>query len=313
MCVYCVRMTFNPGADIRSGNVSRGGGGGRRPSGRGIAIGGGGGGCLLLVIVLVVVLMGGDPSALLGGTTDTGQVQEQQASQPLDEQCRTGADANANDDCLVAATIASADAVWEDLAPEAQISSFSAPQGQIFSGTVSTGCGTANSAVGPFYCPADSTIYIDTSFYDELTTRFGASGGQLAKEYVIAHEYGHHIQNLQGTMSRIDTSQTGPESDSVRLELQADCYAGVWAHHASASEDENGQAFLQPLTSDDIDSALSAASAVGDDHIQRDVSGQSVNPESWTHGSSEQRRHWFTAGYGSGEPGSCDTFGAPEL
>lgn len=317
MGVYCVPMTFNPNADIRSGNVTRGGGlgtggrgmGGRGMGGPGMAIGGGGG-CIILVIALIVMLMGGDPSMILGGGQPAGQGQQQ--GQSVDDQCQTGADANANDDCLVAATIASADAVWAEQSAALSIP-FQQPATQLFSGQVSTGCGMASSAVGPFYCPADSTIYIDTSFYQDLTSRFGADGGQLAKEYVVAHEYGHHIQNLQGTMERVDHSQTGPQSGGVRLELQADCYAGVWAHHASASRDQNGQEFLQPLSSDDIDSALSAASAVGDDHIQGDVAGGQVNPETWTHGSSEQRRAWFTQGYGSGDPRSCNTFESAEV
>ncbi len=302
MGVYSSPMTFNPDAEIRSGNVSRAGGP-RGGGGRGLAIGGGGGGCLLLVIVLVWAVAGGDVGDLLGGTETTSQGQDTS----LAEQCRTGADANADDDCLVQATVESADAVWAALATEAQIR-FVEPQALLFTDRVSTGCGAATSAVGPFYCPADRTIYIDTSFYGELTSRFGADGGQLAKEYVVAHEYGHHIQELQGTMDRIDPRATGPASDSVRLELQADCYAGVWANHASSATDDDGVAMLEPLSSDDIDSALSAASAVGDDHIQHDVSGGPVTPETWTHGSSEQRRAWFTTGYGSGDPRSCDTF-----
>lgn len=302
--VYCVSMTFNPNADISSGNVSRAGGGGGGMGRGGIAVGGGGG-CLLVVVALIVALMGGDPMAILGG--QMGTTQDQSQVQPMDQQCATGADANANDDCLVQATVESADSVWGALAPEAGIP-FAEPQAVIFSGQVNTGCGMASAAVGPFYCPADHVIYIDTSFYQELTTRFGADGGNLAKEYVIAHEYGHHIQNLEGRMDRIDHSQTGPGSDSVRLELQADCYAGVWANHATSSTDSQGQPFLQPLTSDDINSALSAATAVGDDHIQGEVAGGQVNPETWTHGSSEARRAWFTQGYGSGDPKSCNTF-----
>lgn len=297
-------MTFNPNADISSGGASRGGGGGI--GGRGLAIGGGGGGCLLVVIMIVWALMGGNPLEILGGSQQT-TTQGQSQGEDLSQKCQTGADANRDDDCLVQGTLASANIVWEDLAPEAGIS-FQAPKARIFSGQTNTGCGAASADVGPFYCPADSTIYIDTSFYDELTSRYGADGGQLAKEYVIAHEYGHHIQNLQGTMSKIDHSQTGAESDSVRLELQADCYAGVWANHATSSTDSQGQPFLQPLTSDDINSALSAATAVGDDHIQGEVAGGQVNPETWTHGSSEARRAWFTQGYGSGDPKSCNTF-----
>jgi predicted metalloprotease len=301
-------MTFNPNADIRSDNVSRGGGGGR---GRGIAIGGGGGGCLLLVIVVVYAIMGGNPLDLLQGSdTDSSQSQDQGTGESTE--CRTGADANASDDCLVQATVESADATWKDLAPQMGIS-FSEPRGKLFTGQTNTGCGAASRDVGPFYCPADSTIYIDTSFYDELSSTFGASSGAFAKEYVVAHEYGHHIQNLQGTMDRIDHSQKGPKSDGVRLELQADCYAGVWANHASSSKDQEGQAFLEPLTDEDISDALSAASAVGDDHIQGEVSGGQVNPETWTHGSSAQRQKWFTTGYESGDPGSCDTFSTSAL
>lgn len=302
-------MTFNPNADIRSDNVRRSGGGGGL-GGRGMMIGGGSGGCLLLVIVIVFVLMGGDPGAILG-SGDSGQQQPAQQGQEQSE-CTTGQQANERDDCLVQGTVESADAVWAQLAPGMGIQ-FSEPRALLFSGQTSTGCGAATSAVGPFYCPADSTIYIDTSFYQELSSRFGSSGGQLAKEYVVAHEYGHHIQNLQGTMSRIDQSQTGPESDSVRLELQADCYAGVWANHAAASQDQGDQNFLEPLTQQDIADALSAAAAVGDDHIQEDVSGGQVNPEAWTHGSSEQRERWFTTGYDSGDPATCDTFSAQQL
>lgn len=298
-------MSFNENVQINAGRARGGGGGGM--GGRGLAIGGGGGGCCLLIVAIVLALLGVNPMTVLGGSTgETGQQQSQSEDGSLDN-CRSGADANSNDDCLVRAVVASANSVWTDLAPEANIQ-FTPPTGRIFSGQTNTGCGAASADVGPFYCPADQVIYIDTSFYQDLTTRFGADGGQLAKEYVIAHEFGHHIQNLQGTMGRIDQSQQGEDSDSVRLELQADCYAGVWANHATSAKDENGQAFLQPLSSDDINSALSAASAVGDDHIQKDVSGGQVNPETWTHGSSEERRTWFTKGYGSGDPKSCDTF-----
>ncbi|WP_460476761.1 KPN_02809 family neutral zinc metallopeptidase [Brachybacterium huguangmaarense] len=306
-------MTFNPNADIRSSDVSRAGGRSGGLGGRGMMIGGGGGGCLLIAIVLIYALMGGNIGDILGSGSPQGQQQGQPAAQDpvggqsYDEECRTGEDANTKDLCLVGAVMASADTVWSGLAPQMGVG-FAQPHGSIFSGQVNTGCGAASAAVGPFYCPADQTIYIDTSFYDDLTSRFGADGGQLAKEYVIAHEYGHHMQNLQGTMERIDHSRTGADSDSVRLELQADCYAGVWANHAATSQDQNGQTFLQPLTDQDIESALSAASAVGDDHIQRDVSGGQVNPESWTHGSSEQRRQWFTTGYQTGDPASCNTF-----
>lgn len=315
--VYSVRMTFNPNAEIRSDNVSaagRGGGGGFSPRGGGMGGGGGlklggGAGCVLLVIVLIYALMGGNPMELLGG--GTGQQPTAQQGSALD-QCQTGADANERDDCLVQATIESADSLWSQLAPAAGIR-FAEPQGRVFNGQVQTGCGAATADVGPFYCPADSTIYVDVSFFEELSSRFGSDGGQLAKAYVVAHEYGHHIQYLTGVMSQADRSQTGPQSDGVRLELQADCYAGVWAHHAANTVDDEGNTMMEPLTDQDIESALSAASAVGDDHIQGDVAGGQVQPETWTHGSSEQRRAWFTTGYEQGTVQSCDTFSVDQV
>lgn len=315
-------MTFNPDAEIRSDNVSASGGGGggggrfRLPGGggrggRGLQLGGGGG-CLLLVIVIIYALMGGNPLDLLGGGGG-GSTQQAPAAQggPL-EHCQTGADANEQDDCLVQATIESADSLWSQLAPESGFD-FVEPTGQVFPGEVQTGCGAATADVGPFYCPADSTIYIDVNFFSSLSSQYGADGGQLAKMYVVAHEYGHHIQHLSGTMESADRSQTGPQSDQVRIELQADCYAGVWAHHAANTVDDDGNAMLEPLTDQDISSALSAASAVGDDHIQGEVAGGQVRPESWTHGSSEQRRTWFTTGYEQGTVASCDTFSADQV
>lgn len=309
-------MTFNPEAEIRSDNVSaagRGGGfrlpGGGGRGGRGLTIGGGGG-CLLLVIVVVWALMGGDPLDLLGGGTTARQGPVAEGGSL--ERCLDGADANERDDCLVQATIESGDSLWAQLAPAAGMQ-FVQPQGRVFDESVQTGCGAATADIGPFYCPADATIYVDVSFFDALSSRYGADGGQLAKMYVVAHEYGHHIQQLSGTMQGADRSETGPQSDAVRLELQADCYAGVWAHHAASTVDDDGQAMLSPLTEQDIASALSAASAVGDDHLQGDVAGGEVRPESWTHGSSEQRRAWFTTGYEQGTVQACDTFAAERV
>jgi predicted metalloprotease len=176
----------------------------------------------------------------------------------------------------------------------------------LFDEQAGTGCGSATSATGPFYCPADQTIYIDPGFYEELRTTYGATGGPLAEMYVIAHEWGHHIQNLSGTMDTLDQQTSGPASDGVRLELQADCFAGAWAGEASTVADDSGTPFLEPLTTDQVAQALSAAAAVGDDRIQEAATGQ-VNPESWTHGASEQRQRWFTSGFESG-PAACDTF-----
>jgi predicted metalloprotease len=198
---------------------------------------------------------------------------------------------------------AALDAYWET-----QVDGYTSPSDMIiFDGSVQTGCGGASSAVGPFYCPPDRTIYLDTAFYDDLRTQFGATGGPLAQLYVVAHEWGHHIQNITGRMDGLDLQDQGPTSDGVRLELQADCYAGSWVKAASTVPGDNGVPFLQVPTDAEIADALNAAAAVGDDHIQETLGGGQVNPETWTHGSSESRQKWFMAGY-QGGVGACDTF-----
>ena len=294
-------MTFNEGMRIDTSTTSSGGG---RGPGRGIAVGGGLGG---LLIVVVALFLGVDPSTVVP--------EQQMDTQGVDapgfdlSQCQTGADANSIVQCRVVATGNSLDGVWADLMP-----GYTRPHVMLFTGGTNTGgCGYASSAVGPFYCPGDQTAYFDTDFFDTLVTEFGSSGGPLAEEYVVAHEFGHHIQNLQGVLGRAQQDPTGPTGGGVRTELQADCYAGVWAHYASITKQEGTDVtFLKPLTDKDIADALSAASAVGDDRIQEQATGR-VSPESWTHGSSEQRQKWFTTGYRTGDPAKCDTFATNNL
>ncbi|WP_193043091.1 KPN_02809 family neutral zinc metallopeptidase [Mycolicibacterium baixiangningiae] len=295
-------MTFNEGMQIDTSTTSSSGG--RRGGGRGIAVGGGVGGLLIVVIAL---FLGVDPGTVLPQQQEIGTEGVETPGFDL-SQCKTGADANEFVQCRVVATGNSLDAVWSQLKPD-----YTRPRVEIFSGSVDTRCGPATSAVGPFYCPADQTAYFDTDFFDVLKTEFGSSGGPFAQEYVVAHEFGHHVQDLQGTLARAQQDPEGATGGGVRTELQADCYAGVWAHYAAVTTQEStGVPFLEPLTDKDIADALSAASAVGDDRIQEAATGR-VNPESWTHGSSEQRQKWFTVGYQTGDPTKCDTFATNDL
>lgn len=179
-------------------------------------------------------------------------------------------------------------------------------------GQTQSACGTASNQVGPFYCPLDKQVYIDADFFKLLSSQFGADGGNLAQMYVVAHEYGHALQDQLGLLDRAQQDPKGPESGGVKIELMADCFAGMWAKDASTTKDKNGKTLLKPLTQKDIDSALSAASAVGDDHIMEKTQGR-VSPENFTHGTSEQRRRWFMTGYESQSINSCNTFKASSL
>jgi uncharacterized protein len=291
-------MRFRRGAKLDPGQVTdvRG----RRMAPGGLAVGGGGIGIAAVVIYLLLSVLGGG-----GGLGQLAPLDEQQVGQgdtpsEVSRECRTGEDANERQDCRIVAVVNSTQQFWNGVFQRSN-RRYAYADTVFFTDQVQTQCGVASSQVGPFYCPRDRQIYIDLGFFDELQSRLGAGGAPFAQAYVIAHEYGHHVQNQLGVLDRIGNDRQGPESRAVRAELQADCYAGVWAANAA----ETGQ--IEELTQADINDGLDAAAAIGDDRIQAQTQGQ-VNPESWTHGSSEQRRRWFSRGYEEGRPAVCDTF-----
>ncbi|MDQ0893362.1 KPN_02809 family neutral zinc metallopeptidase [Agromyces ramosus] len=287
-------MTFNPNANISGGKASK------RGRNTGIAVGGGVG---VLALFLLSQFLGVDLTGLVGGG------QQPAASDSSLEQCRTGADANENVECRMKGASASLERYWAAESTELGFDYVGPNDLILFDQATTTGCGNASSATGPFYCPPDQTIYIDVSFYDELRGRFGSSGGPLAEMYVIAHEWGHHVQSVLGILESTQDGQTGPASNAVRVELQADCFAGAWTANASQVPDESGVPFLQPITEAQYRDALSAAASVGDDRIQEATQGQ-VDPHSFTHGTSEQRTAWFKVGYEQGAD-ACDTLNIP--
>ncbi len=304
-------MRYREGADIDTSGVQdrRGGGGGF--GGRGLAVGGGGLGVVGLIVVVLVQVLGGGGGGTAAGLSDVlGGLQQGQTADntQLEQSCQDGSDANTSIDCATAADIDSIQDYWEQALP-----SYQRTDTVFFSGQVQTRCGGATSGSGPFYCPADQLVYIDLSFFDELRSRFGAEGGLFVNAYVLAHEYGHHVQNLLGTNAQVDPGATGPTSGTVRLELQADCYAGTWANHATTVPDASGAPLIAEITADDISRALDAAGRIGDDFIQTTLGSGRVDQNAFTHGSSEQRQRWFSTGFQSGDPAACDTFGTDDL
>lgn len=255
-----------------------------------MAAGGGG------VIGLVVLIL-----SLLGGTDGGGSSLDLAGGSDLSAECQTGEDANQREDCRIVGVVNSVQSFWSG-----NLEGYSEAKTVFFTQATDTGCGSATSEVGPFYCPLDQTIYIDLGFYDALRQRFGANGGPFAEAYVIAHEYGHHVEHLQGILDKTRDGESGPTSAAVRVELMADCLAGMWAGGAV----ETG--FIEELSDQDIADGLDAAAAIGDDRIQQKVQGR-VDPESWTHGSSEARQRWFSIGFKATKLEECDTFRTKRL
>ncbi|WP_020663353.1 KPN_02809 family neutral zinc metallopeptidase [Amycolatopsis benzoatilytica] len=310
-----MRFDDNAGLDASEVEDMRGsGGGGGGGLGRGMAIGGGGLGIVGVIIYFVISQLGGGgtgaaPAAggLSLGNVGSGQQVDTSA---LAQKCRTGADANRDHDCAILAVVNSIQDYWtQEFSRSGQ--TYRKATTRFFTGGVRTGCGSATSDTGPFYCPADSHVYIDLSFFNELKTRFGAQGGLFTEAYVLAHEYGHHVQNLTGTSKK--GTGTGATSGSVRLELQADCYAGVWANHASTTPTQSGKPLVQDVTKDDISRALDTASRIGDDYIQTKLGSGHADSSTFTHGTSAQREKWFTTGYQTGSPARCNTFSTNNL
>jgi uncharacterized protein len=303
---------FNEDVELDTSQVEdlRGAGGGRLGGRGGLAAGGGG---LGIIGVILALLFGGNPfgggSGGLGGLQDlnnqTAGSSIEQGSEggtgALKTSCQSGADANQKEDCRIVGYINSIQTYWKGEFERSKLT-YPVARTRFFSGEINTGCGGASAAVGPFYCPVDQYVYLDLGFFNDLREKFGAKGGPFAQAYVVAHEYGHHVQNQLGVLDAIGNDRQGPQSRAVRAELQADCYAGVWSNHAV----ETG--FLKSLTEQDIRDGLDAAESVGDDRIQSEFQGR-VTPETWTHGASAQRQRWFAQGFTSGDPDKCDTFG----
>ena len=297
-------MELNERADIDTSQVEDG-----RRSGGGGGIGGlpiGGGGLAGIVVTLVIALVGGyfgiNTLGSDGGSTS--------AATPLSE-C-TGEAKLKQLECRNGLFVTSIQAYWRDQLPESFGEQYKPAVTHIFSSQVSTACGSADSGVGPFYCPADDKVYIDLTFYEVLSKQLGAPG-EFAQPYVLAHEYGHHVQDVLGTEAEMRRRQErdpgSANAESVKLELQADCYAGAWANAAASTTDKDGDKIFTSLTDQDIQEGIQAAGQIGDDTLQKKGGGD-INPEEFTHGSSAQRQQWFRVGYDSGDPKQCDTFKA---
>ena len=302
-------MELNENARIDTSQIddqrSSGGGGG--------GIGGlpiGGGGLTGIIVTLLIAVVGGyfginTLTGSDGGTTQTGDNTE------LAQKC-SQSDAREQLDCRNVLYVNSIQDYWVDALPAAFGEQYKPAKTVLFANAVRTGCGNADSGVGPFYCPADDRVYIDLTFYQVLAQQLGAPG-EFAQPYVLAHEYGHHVQDLLGTEAAMRREQERSPRDanklSVKLELQADCYAGAWAKNATGTDDGSGQKIFKSISQQDIKEGLDTAAKIGDDTLQKQGGG-SLNPAEFTHGTSAQRQEWFRQGYDSGSPKNCDTFAA---
>jgi predicted metalloprotease len=287
---------------------------GRRVPGGKVAIGGGGLGLIGAILAIVLALSGGGGglSSALTQLDDQSVAGSGAVPSDLKGECASGADANAKDDCRIVGYVNSIQAYWtQQFADEGK--RYTPSRTVFFDGQVNTGCGAASSEVGPFYCPSDKKVYIDLGFYDDLHSKFGADAGPAAQAYVLAHEYGHHIQDLEGTFDQIGSDRQGAQSAAVRSELQADCYAGVWAKNASTTPGSSGRPLITDVTDADVSAALDTASRIGDDYIQSNLGGGRVNESEFTHGTSAQRQKWYLTGYQSGDLTSCNTFDTGDL
>lgn len=272
-----------------------------RSTGRTIAVGGGGIGIIIVLVALILGVNPGDLTNMAELMPSTSDLSAGEISNLVAE-CQTGADANAREDCAIVGYVNSIQAFWSDEFANHGLE-YIPSQTVLFSGATQAACGYAYGAMGPFYCPSDQSVYLDLSFFDELQSRYGAQGGPFAVAYILAHEYGHHVQDLLGLLNTSSsTSSRGPQSMSVYTELQADCLAGIWVYHAV----ETG--YLTQVTKEEIAQSLDAAAAVGDDRIQRETQGY-VSPETWTHGSSDQRLSALQDGLQSGDINTCETPG----
>ncbi|HEY0001701.1 MAG TPA: neutral zinc metallopeptidase [Actinoplanes sp.] len=303
-------MELNENADIDTSQVEdrRGSGGGGGGGLGGLPIPGGGGGLLGIVVTVVLALVGGYfgiNNLGGGGGAETGD------NAKIEQTCADKASATKTLECRNVLFVNSIQAYWKEATPQHFGKQYAPATTVIFTSRVSTGCGAADSGVGPFYCPADDKVYIDFDFYQVLAKELGAPG-EFAQPYVLAHEYGHHIQDVVGTEAKMRQAQQGASEEeqnqlSVKLELQADCYAGVWAHHATETKTQKGNAIFKSLTTSDVQEGIDTAGKIGDDELQK-RSGNPVNPKEFTHGTAANRQKWFSQGYTGGDPETCDTF-----